>query len=316
MSGAPLTILWRGPLSGCNYDCGYCPFAKRKDSRAVLASDRAALGRFVDWVIARNAPTSVLFTPWGEALIRSHYQQAIIRLSQTPHVGRVAIQSNISAPLGWLADCDRAKTGIWATWHPSQISLDRFLARVQRLEALGISHSVGVVGVREHFALIEQLRATLPPSTYLWINAEEDIQGQYAPDEVERLVAVDPYFELNNRSYATLGRSCIAGHRSISVNGDGNARRCHFVDVPLGNIYDPGFEDRLSPSPCPKASCNCHIGYNQLDGLDLEKLFGAGFLERHADTPTRDRALQAMARFDRDDAGSARSGQAIRASIA
>ena len=299
MSRTPLTILWRGPLSGCNYDCSYCPFAKHKDSRAVLSNDRAALDRFVDWIITRDGPTSVLFTPWGEALIRRHYQQAIIRLSQTSHVERVAIQSNISAPLGWLEDCDRAKTGIWATWHPSQAPLPRFLSRIEQLEALCVSYSVGVVGVRAHFDQIEQLRAALPPSTYLWINAEEDIQGQYTPQEVERLVAVDPYFELNNRSYASKGRSCIAGHRAISVNGDGDARRCHFVDAPLGNIYDPDFEDRLAPSPCPKASCNCHIGYSQLEELGMEKLFGTGFLERRANAPTRHRALEVMAHFDR-----------------
>ena len=312
MSRTPLTILWRGPLSGCNYDCSYCPFAKRKDSRAVLASDRAALNRFVDWALTRDGPTSVLFTPWGEALIRSHYQQAIIRLSQAPRVGRVAIQSNISAPLGWLTDCDPAKVGIWATWHPSQVSLPRFLSRIEQLEALDISYSVGVVGVREHLDMIEQLRAALPSSTYLWINAEEDIQGQYTPDEVERLVAIDPYFEFNNRRYATLGRACIAGHRAISVNGDGDARRCHFVDVPLGNIYDLDFEAKLAPSPCPKISCNCHIGYSQLGDLGMEPLFGTGFLERRASAPARDRALQAMARFDRTPPP---VDQAVRSSI-
>ena len=27
-----LSILYRGPLSSCNYACGYCPFAKRRAS--------------------------------------------------------------------------------------------------------------------------------------------------------------------------------------------------------------------------------------------------------------------------------------------
>src|SRR5439155_13329710 len=48
-----LSLLYRGPLSSCNYDCGYCPFAKRRETAAELARDRTALGRFVDWVAAR-----------------------------------------------------------------------------------------------------------------------------------------------------------------------------------------------------------------------------------------------------------------------
>jgi hypothetical protein len=42
-----LSILYRGPLSSCNYACGYCPFAKRRETAAELARDREALARFV-----------------------------------------------------------------------------------------------------------------------------------------------------------------------------------------------------------------------------------------------------------------------------
>ena len=47
-----LSILYRGPLASCDYDCGYCPFAKRRDSPETLRADRAALERFVAWVTA------------------------------------------------------------------------------------------------------------------------------------------------------------------------------------------------------------------------------------------------------------------------
>ena len=63
-------ILYRGPLSSCNYACGYCPFAKRRDTRAALARDAADLARFVDWVRGQRRALRVLFTPWGEALVR------------------------------------------------------------------------------------------------------------------------------------------------------------------------------------------------------------------------------------------------------
>ncbi|MEU8270103.1 hypothetical protein AB0B89_23465, partial [Sphaerisporangium sp. NPDC049002] len=44
-----LSILYRGPLASCDYDCPYCPFAKRRDSPARLREDRAALERFTGW---------------------------------------------------------------------------------------------------------------------------------------------------------------------------------------------------------------------------------------------------------------------------
>src|SRR5215213_7917665 len=103
-----LMILYRGPLSSCNYGCQYCPFAKRDETVAQLAGDRAALDRFVEWVKQqgdRGHRISVLFTPWGEALIRPWYQEALVTLTHLPHVPKAAIQTNISCKLDWLDRC-------------------------------------------------------------------------------------------------------------------------------------------------------------------------------------------------------------------
>lgn len=296
---AGLTVLWRGPLSSCNYDCGYCPFAKRRDSRATLAADRAALVRFADWAASRDFPVSILFTPWGEALIRRAYRDALIRLSHAPNVPTVAIQTNLSASIDWIADCDTGAVALWATYHPGETPRARFLDKIHRLEAMGVRYSVGIVALRAHFDEIERLRADLPPSAYLWINAEESLQGRYADAEVERLVAVDPLFELNNRAWPSLGRACAGGETAISVRGDGEARRCHFVETPIGNIYDPAFERALMARTCPRAACDCHIGYSHLGALDLAGVFGDGLIERRAARPARDQASMRIAAFER-----------------
>src|SRR5262245_8293830 len=82
-----LMLLYRGPLASCNYDCPYCPFAKRRDSREELAADRAALERFTGWIEQKpnKHRFSILFTPWGEGLVRSWYREALVRLSHQPH---------------------------------------------------------------------------------------------------------------------------------------------------------------------------------------------------------------------------------------
>ncbi|WP_165220156.1 STM4011 family radical SAM protein [Aquisphaera insulae] len=281
-----LSILYRGPLSSCNYACGYCPFAKRRESHAGLAADREALARFVGWVESRAGDHfSVLFTPWGEALTRRWYRDAIVRLTNLAHIERAAIQTNLSGRLDWVARCDASKVAIWATYHPGEVTRSAFLDRCRQLTRLGIRHSVGVVGLKEHLGEIEALRRELPADVYLWVNAYKREPDYYPEDAIRFLEAIDPLFPVNNRRHPSLGRSCRTGHSVIAVDGAGTIRRCHFVPDEIGNIYEPGFESALLERPCPASTCSCHIGYVHLDHLGLAGVFGQGILERIPEEP-------------------------------
>ncbi|MGI5182047.1 STM4011 family radical SAM protein [Dactylosporangium sp. CA-152071] len=272
-----MKILYRGPLASCNYDCPYCPFAKRRDPPELLREDRAALDRFVGWVESHPAePTEVLFTPWGEGLTRSWYRAALVRLSHLPHVGRAAIQTNLAGRLGWVADADRDTLALWCTYHPGQTSLERFLLQVATLRRHGIRHSVGVVGLPAHLPDAKALRASLPPEVYLWVNAADG--HTYTPAEEAAWTAIDPLFGYSVRPHRSRGRTCRTGDEVISVLGDGTVRRCHFVPEPLGNLYDDTW--RRTAAPCPKEECDCHIGYVHLRSLPLYTVFAGGVLER------------------------------------
>ena len=276
-----LSILYRGPLASCNYGCAYCPFAKHAETAAERAEDVSALERFVGWVESRRGDNiSVLFTPWGEALTRGRYQRALVRLTNTPHVEKAAIQTNLSCRLEWVEDCDKSKLGLWTTYHPSEIARSRFLARCLELSRRGVRFSVGIVGLKEHAEEIEALRRELPPDVYLWINAFKRVAGYYESEDLRRFEAVDPLFHINNRPQPSLGRACLCGESVISVAGDGTVRRCHFIREPLGNIYEPGFEDSLRARSCTNDTCGCHIGYVHMPDLNLYSVFGSGVLER------------------------------------
>ena len=276
-----LSILYRGPLSSCNYGCRYCPFAKHKENRAEHAADNVALQRFVNWALGRTQDQlSILFTPWGEALIRSRYQQALAQLTNAAHIEKVAIQTNLTCKLDWVEACDKSKLALWTTYHPTQTSRERFLQKCAELSQRGVAYSVGVVGLAEQADEIAALRQALRPEVYLWINAYKDRPAYYSPEMVEQFTALDPHFPTNLRQHASRGQACRTGHSVISVDGDGNFRRCHFVRQVLGNIYEPGFEGILQPRPCPKMSCGCYIGYTHLEKLDLAKVYGTGLLER------------------------------------
>lgn len=277
-----LSILYRGDLSSCNYACDYCPFAKRRESKAEVARDRAQLERFVGWVRERppGDRIGVLFTPWGEGLVRPYYQQALVTLSNLPQVERVAIQTNLSCDLAWVEAADQDALALWATYHPTQVTRERFLAQCHELDRRGVRYSAGVVALREHFPEIEPLRAGLDPATYLWLNAYKRDPEYYSADEVAWLTSLDPHFPLNNQYHPTRGLPCRAGQSVISVDGEGTVRRCHFIEEPLGNLYEPDFERCLRPRPCSNERCGCFIGYVHFEPLKLDAVFGPGALER------------------------------------
>jgi len=276
-----LDILYRGPLRSCNYDCGYCPFAKHRSPADELEADRIGLHRFVQWASASRDTLSILFTPWGEALVRRWYREAMIELSHLPHVRRVAIQTNLSGNTAWLADAERATVALWTTYHPSEVSLPRFVARCHELRDLGVRFSVGIVGTREHADAAQQLRAALPPEIYVWINAYKREGPSYYTAELERAFAgIDPLFPVNNVHHESRGHACGAGYSSFTVDGEGDVRRCHFIGDVLGNLYRDPLPAMLAPRPCTNATCGCHIGYVHLERLGLRRRFGRGLMER------------------------------------
>jgi hypothetical protein len=274
-------ILYRGPLSSCNYGCGYCPFAKRAETHAQLEGDRRSLDDFTDWVGRQTQHRlGILFTPWGEALIRRWYQSALIALTHLSHIQRAAIQTNLSCGLDWVSDCRLDRLAFWATYHPGEANRSNFVQKVRLLHEQGVRLSVGMVGLRDHFEEIAALQKELPGDVYLWINAYKREHDYYLESEVEFLTSIDPHFPVNNTFHASRGEACDAGETSFTVDGEGRIRRCHFVSEPIGSIHEPNWEDCLRPRACPNATCGCHIGYVNLQRLQQASFYGDRILER------------------------------------
>ncbi len=278
---AALSLLYRGRLSSCNYDCAYCPFAKTRDSRTTLQRDAADLARFVDWATQQTTTLSVLFTPWGEGLVRRHYREAMIALSHLPQMRRVAIQTNLCIGTRWLDRIDTRSFALWCTYHPSEVSLSTFVGRCLDLRRRGIRFSVGMVALRELFNEIEEMRAALPADVPMWLNAyDQRTPDYYEVADVARLTVIDPHFGYSLAPTPSMGAACATGESVLSVDGDGNVRRCHFVAEALGNLYDGSFAARLGPRPCPNQVCDCFIGYVHRKDLPFARDYAGGQLER------------------------------------
>ena len=268
----------------------------------MLVADEAALGRFVAWCREQAGARrlSILFTPWGEAVTRRWYRDAMVELSHLPHVRRVAVQTNLSRSPDWTAAARPGVLALWATYHPGEVDRAAFLGRCARLRELGVDHSVGIVGRRDHVAEAEALRADLPGDTYLWVNAE-DGRLLMSRRERDRWLAIDPRFGDSAALHGIDGACCAAGHDAIAVDGHGDVRRCHFTPEPLGNLYDGTFGLHERPTPCPEPVCECHIGYVHVPRLGLRDVYADHLLER---IPT-----PAARRFPQPLSGSARHPQ-------
>ncbi|MDP6045104.1 MAG: STM4011 family radical SAM protein [Phycisphaerae bacterium] len=274
-------LVYRGPLAGCNYACGYCPFARQAAGPENLQEDRQATARFVGWLAQCGlSDMGVQFTPRGEALIRPWRQDAVVDISRIPSVSKVAIQTNLSCDLSWLERCDLSRVGLWCTYHPRQVSRQNFLDQCRTLDRLGVRYSVGVVGLREQFGEIAAMRAHLPRRVYLWINAFKSQGPYYEPGEIRDLTKIDPLFSLSTHRHASKGKPCQCGQNIFAVDGDGTVRRCHFVSGAIGNLYTDDLAQLATPQPCPNETCGCHIGYIHMPELNGPELFGDGILER------------------------------------
>jgi MoaA/NifB/PqqE/SkfB family radical SAM enzyme len=276
-----LSIQYRGPLSSCNYACSYCPFAKRTETPVQLERDKAAVMRFALWLECQTSHRwRVLFTPWGEALVRGWYRSAVTKMTHLVHVERIAVQTNLSCGLRWIDDCRPSGLSLWATFHPTQVDRRAFVRKVMVLREKKVPVSVGVVGVPAHFDEIRTLRSDLPADVYVWVNALQPRPRPYSTEERRFLSGIDPLFELTARKQNSLGQGCRTGETVFTIDGDGDMRRCHFVDAVIGNIYEQNWESALQPRACPNRFCSCYLGIAHLESLQLERIFGTQVLER------------------------------------
>ncbi|MEK5260278.1 STM4011 family radical SAM protein [Paenibacillus sp. FSL L8-0663] len=277
------TLYYRGSLTSCNYACPYCPFSKNVDSRETLNKDRVQLERFADWVREQGVlghRLSIFFNPYGEALIHSWYRKTMIEFSHMAHVEKVAVQTNLSTKLDWTKELNAETAALWATCHPGETKEQVFISQAMKLYELGISYSVGTVGLRQAFPAIRSLRSQLPRDVYLWVNAYKDRPHYYTDAEVTELTAIDPYFQWNLKDYSSQGRACRAGEDVFYVQGDGRVKHCYQDRRVLGHLYRDGLEGLSGKRPCRMRECGCYIGYIHMEEQPFREMYGSSLLER------------------------------------
>lgn len=260
---------YRGSLKFCNYKCSYCPFSKRKGSKAMLLEDQVALFRFVEAFNRRESAEGALqIIPYGEALIHPYYWEGLALLSQNVRLDAVGAQSNFSFPVEQMLSVyeghggDFGKLRLWGTFHPEMTSVEQFVSQCEKLSAHGISYCVGAVGDPSQIHTISMLRDSLPSGVYMWINKMDGLGRNYTQAEIAAFLEIDAYFEMELAHYKADVKLC--GDNRF-VEADGEMHHCNLCRQSVGNFYEDlgqGLErNRTYVLECKRKECSCYLSY-------------------------------------------------------
>ncbi len=268
------TIYYRGFIKSCNYRCSYCAFAKGSGSREEMRREEDGLRRLYEQIRRQTEAVQIFFLPYGEGMIYPMYQAALADLSALPQVRAVGIQTNLSwEPEGFLRLLrqrgDAGKIRLWASYHPEMTSRAGFLDRLRQL-ADEVEIAAGMVATLENEDEIRALRAELPPSIYLWLNAMDRRKAAFSREVIERLQAIDPMFgyefaQYRQKAFGGAGfRCCLAAENQYLDRGM----------VRPGCFFQKG-EKRKVQLCHNHRLCDCYLGYSNFADNPLVNFFGA-----------------------------------------
>lgn len=275
------TVLYRGSLKSCNYQCSYCPFSKHKISKRELEDDREQWFRFCESLRESAEDLSIralMVVPYGEALIHPWYWEGLGGLTKWDTLEGAGAQTNLSFSAERTLEIFdqirgvREKLRLWASFHPEMTTCEEFAAKCIRLRREGILLCVGAVGVPRNIDLLRRLREMLPDEIYLWINKMDGLKRPYTEAEIRLFQSIDPYFDRELRHVPADERLCL---NRLFVEADGNVRRCNISGASGKNWYGGHRKDLFEENfLCRRKWCSCYLAYGLRDEETNQALFG------------------------------------------
>lgn len=281
------TLYYRNFLKYCNYTCKYCPFKKFKVSETKIEKEIKYLDMFYKYLKSQKDEFKIFIAPKGESLIFHHFKKFCIDLNKLDNIKEVVIQTNLTTDLKFLDSIDNKKLKLWITYHPTQVNLEKFINKIKILVSKNIDFSIGCVGVKENFNEIKELKLQLDninlylgKKIYLWINAYKDEKSYYSKDDIKFLNKIDMYFDINLNNYSNKNKPCATNYNAFMIDANGDIRRCYKDNKKLGNLYVNDLKNLSEIKNCNKNICTCFIGYNNIQNLNLDKVYKKSVLAR------------------------------------
>ena len=282
-------IYYRGKLNSCNYTCSYCPFGK-KSHLADTTQDEQAWNRFIaaieQW---KGEPLQLFIIPYGEVLIHRYYRKGMVHLAALPQVSGISCQTNLSFPAKhWLDEIRVAPTVIskirlWASFHPEMTSVEKFAHQIHILHHAGIQVCAGAVGNPSAKAVLNDLRNTLLPDIYLFINAMQGLRAPLSQEDIQFFSQLDNLFEYDLKNAPAQWEVCAGGRDNCFIDWKGDMYACPRSRVKIGNFYQG--DGAVVPLSCKRKVCDCYIAFSNLNNHPLHRIMGEGVFWRIPDKP-------------------------------
>jgi hypothetical protein len=275
--GAPTHLLRWMITQWCNYDCPYCPqthdrHAPKGEGKTAHAFDNYPLEQWLEAFDRHFTGKRLsLVITGGESMIdRKAMVPLLNTLSARDNTDSIRIDTNAWWKPEQYADLDRSKIILMCTFHPSQVTEEKFFERIEAILAAGFR--IGMVNYvmnadnlprYEHYReRMARLGVPLHPNP-LWGEG-----GEYAPADLELLRASLPALDFDYRTglVSPKDKACLFPSLAWEMDFRGDihvgchkGRRGSFFDDSLPALFG-------GPTPCPAMKCACLDKYSFIEG--------------------------------------------------
>jgi hypothetical protein len=248
-------------------------------AKTGLERDEARFERFVEHFIKQTpewGTEALLILPDGKALLKPYYWTGMARISCMDTISAVGARTDLSFSIfKSLKAFDgaggyREKLRLCAVFHPELMTLARFLSQCQKLIKENISFSVGVFGTPDNLDMIQELRRSLSPDIYLWIESMAEISYPYSIEEEMAFQSIDPLF---SKEWAYRPADKCQCQNRLFVESDGKMRLCVSGQYMEGNWSR--ITDGLPALECRQTICSGgYLAYGGRNDYEHAAVFG------------------------------------------
>lgn len=141
-------------------------------------------------------------------------------------------------------------------------SVEKFVRQLHTLHNAGIQVCAGAVGNPLAKNILADLRNTLSPDIYLFINAMQGLKSPLSNEDIRFFTQLDNLFEYDLRNAPAQWENCSGGRSACFIDWKGDIFACPRSKVKIGNLYR---SQKLDTSlSCQRKVCDCYIAFSNL----------------------------------------------------
>jgi MoaA/NifB/PqqE/SkfB family radical SAM enzyme len=252
----------------CNFRCPYCYLTEEQRSKKKTVFSHHSPDEWTEALDAFNGKHLELYFTGGEPLLVDDFLLLVNKLVEKKYVASIRIDSNLSNFDRFTKQVNNSKIKFLASFHPTQISFDKFFSKAELLAARNMLSMVNVVASKENIQTLK-----IPPHKLagyfsdkgMFLNIAKDfhrgLKQGYSPEYREY---VDKLQHPMDNLYMNMGSlnkgvSCGEGKHYISVNRHGNVYSCGGKEH--GNIFNI-YHLPENPIYCNSEACPSIISYS------------------------------------------------------